>query len=63
MHVTEYQRRAGAASKIMWMLSPMIAAGTVPALSSFLISPALEQLQDLPAADRAGLASQPQLGA
>jgi hypothetical protein len=36
----------------------MIAAETVPALSSSLISPALEQLRDLPAGDRALLAGE-----
>ena len=42
----------------MWVLSPMIAAETVPALSSSLISPALEQLRDLPAGDRGLLAGE-----
>jgi len=51
------ERNTGTAPKIMWVSSPMITAGDRPALSSSLISPALEQLGDLPAGDRALLAA------
>lgn len=45
--------RAGAISKITWVPSPMITAEDRSALSSTLISPALEELSDLPAGNRA----------